>query len=917
MNTDGWAGTLGRKIVAAAVPILAGTAVLVAASLIAASRLGVDTEIANMLPPDNPVARSYSGISDEFESTSSLIVMVNADGREALIEAAEAFVARLSDDPRAEKLVRSTRVRLDRAFAEKWGLMTTDTDDLKDMESALGQSGLVPLLRATNDVIESKLGDGDNEEVEGAEGEDASFALMSKFALFARRLAAAIEAGNTNSGGEAAQALADAWIFGEEYMIDPEERSLLLQVRPRFAIGDRAKLTELLAAAGDIANAVSADLADFRGTVSFSFTGDVANEAAEQEALGADVFYPSILAFVLIVGLFYFSFNRKRSIAFALLALLVGIAVDIGFAALTVAKLNMITSSFGALLVGLGIDFGIHIVSRYDDSANLGASPADAMASVFSETFMPVAIGGVTTAIAFYSLLASRTIAFRQFGLIAGTGILTTLAAAFVVLPALLAVFGGGPRAPGSAVRGKLDFSISRKIASAASANPVIVLVLAAVAVAVSAYHIPSNSFEYDLRRIGPRDSSSMRAENVVAERFGISVWQHFALAGSVDEARELAARYEKAPFVRGAESIADYVVSPEEARDRLEILARIEASRNGMTLSGPWTGDDAGGFADELQRLEWNMVELGDLAAASLGEKSLPVRKRNAMIREVFGSDTGAAGQEVFGNAIAATNELLARDPEGGLRVLSKLDGEFAEAMDARIDALVSAGRPLAPEDLPEDLRSDLVTDDGLRYLVHIQGAADLSGDEAVRSFAEGIARVKPDTTGTLSLGLALSGEILRESERAAVIVGALIFVAVFLGFGSLRPTLVSATAFLCAFAWVFGLSPAIGKFNIVNILALPLIIGIGIDYCVHVISALADKEDPALALGKTIKSVTLSMLTTLIGFGSLALIGQFKSVSDLGKTLSAGIVCCYLTAILVVPALMGLRSKRSRSRS
>ena len=106
--------------------------------------------------------------------------------------------------------------------------------------------------------------------------------------------------------------------------------------------------------------------------------------------------------------------------------------------------------------------------------------------------------------------------------------------------------------------------------------------------------------------------------------------------------------------------------------------------------------------------------------------------------------------------------------------------------------------------------------------------------------------------------------------------------------------------------------MSPAIGKFNIVNILALPLIIGVGIDYCVHVISALRDPDDPALALRKTGKSVTLSMLTTLVGFGSLALIGQFKSVSDLGKTLSVGIVCCYLTAILVVPALAGTGNKK-----
>ncbi len=915
MTMNEWAAKFGRTVVARAIPILAGTAILVALSLVATARLGVDTEIANMLPPDNPVARSYTEISEEFESTSTLLVVVNAEGRDALIGAAEAFVGRISEDPVARPLIRSTRVRLDRPFAEKWGLMATDTDDLRDMEPALAQTRLVPLLRATNDVLESKLSDGDDEEVEGAEGEDASFALMSKMGLFARRLSAILERDAAFADLSAAGSLADAWVFGEEYMIDPEERTLLLQIRPSFAIGDRAKISQLLDTAKEIARDVSAERSGSGGTVSFSFTGDIAHEAAEEEALGSDVFYPSILAFGLIVALFYLSFERKRSIAFALLALLAGIVVDVGFAALTVVKLNMITSSFGALLVGLGIDFGIHIVSRYDEASRRGASPSDAMAVVFSETFMPVAIGGVTTAIAFYSLLASRTVAFRQFGLIAGTGILTTLAAAFVVLPALLALFVGARKAPARASRGKLEFSPARNAALAARARPRTTAAVALVLTAVAAWFIPDNAFEYDLRKIGPRDSSSMRAEDVVAERFGISVWQHFALADSPEAARDLSERYKTAPFVRDAESVADYVLPPAEAGERLSVIAGIAKARAGAAPGGAWTAEDAEAFVGELRRLEWNMVELGDLAAASLGERALPVRKRNAMIREIFGAESGAAGEEVFRRAIDAAERRLARDPAEALRALSAIDGEFAAALDGRLRVLLSVDRPLEPGDLPEDLRSDLVTEDGRRFLVHIQGAADLSGDEAVRTFTEGLSRVKTDTTGTLSLGFALSREILAESERAAALVGALILIAVFLGFRSLRRTLVAMAAFLCAFACVFGIAPAVGKFNIVSVLSLPLIIGIGIDYCVHVITALADKDDPELALGKTIKSVTLSMLTTLIGFGSLALIGQFKSVSDLGKTLSVGIICCYLAAILVVPALMGIRTKLSRS--
>jgi predicted RND superfamily exporter protein len=63
------------------------------------------------------------------------------------------------------------------------------------------------------------------------------------------------------------------------------------------------------------------------------------------------------------------------------------------------------------------------------------------MTETFGAVVLPVSVGAMTTAVAFYALCFSRTSAFRQFGAIAGTGILTTLAASVTVLPALLAAF--------------------------------------------------------------------------------------------------------------------------------------------------------------------------------------------------------------------------------------------------------------------------------------------------------------------------------------------------------------------------------------------------------------------------------------------------------------------------------------------
>jgi hypothetical protein len=265
-------------------------------------------------------------------------------------------------------------------------------------------------------------------------------------------------------------------------------------------------------------------------------------------------------------------------------------------------------------------------------------------------------------------------------------------------------------------------------VAHAAARRPIATLAACAIVVGALAFLIPSNSFEYDMRKIGPRDSSSKRAENLVAERFGVSTWQHFALVDSIEEARELSARYEKAPFVRSTESIADFIPTEEDSRERLSAITRIRDDRSRDTTF-QWDEASLNLLSDELQRLEWNMIELGDLAAASLGEDSLPVRKRNAMIREIYGSETGTAGKETFAKAIDSLASLIRSNPSDAARRLAHLDEAFSSAMDARIDRLAETARPLELADLPQDLRAELATADGKRFLVRIQGSADLAG--------------------------------------------------------------------------------------------------------------------------------------------------------------------------------------------
>jgi uncharacterized protein len=906
MNPPDLAKKLAASISRRPWVILGLSAVLVIAALFAAGRLRLATDIADMLPPDNESGRSYISITEQFATTSSLVVAVENPDRVNLLASAEDFAARMKSDPAISPLVRNVRLSMDRAFLESWGLMLSNTEELRDQERILEKTNLLPFFRSINELMESKLASGE-ETIDGGDEEQALVAQMAGLELLARDLAKAIAAGDDSVAEDSAAGLVDNALFGDRYMTDAVGTTLLMMVTPSFDLGDRKKLTALTEAAYKTAGSLSS----LYPQSSFRFAGEVSGEADEEKSLGADSFYPSIAALAVIIVLFLFSFKRLRAVLFALVTLAVGIIIDLGFASITIGELNMITSSFGVLLVGLGIDFGIHLATRFDEATASGLRPDDAISDSFGRVFVPVSIGALTTAAAFYSLLLSRSPAFQQFGLIAGTGIISCLIATFTVLPALLTAFPGKPRTlrsrprpmiPYHSLAGTVGFFARKRVATIA-----VGAILAAVAIAL----LPGNRFEYDFRAIGPRDTATKRTENMINERFRLSTYTSLVSVDSLEEARSLASLVEAAPFVKRTESLADYLPEAAEQDARLAIINRI-GQASGRAGTPVWNESKAQEFADEIQRLEWNLIEFADLAAASLGENCLPIMKRDSMIREIRGADTGSPGKEVFLTLIAGL-EAASGTPDGLAR-LSAIDRAFAREMDRRISAMTSIGRRMTEDDIPTDILNDLRSPDGRHYLVSINPSPDLRGDEALMRYAEGLTAIDARITGGLQLGLEFSKVTLEESKKAGLIVAAIVIILSFLGFRSIRLTLAVTLNLALGILIVFSVYPFLGKFNIVSILALPLILGMGIDYGVHVATSwqqehgLRGIERIEAAFADSSKAVSLSALTTFIGFGSLALVASFKGIMDLGIILSLGILACFIPTFTLLPALLAL---------
>jgi len=113
----------------------------------------------------------------------------------------------------------------------------------------------------------------------------------------------------------------------------------------------------------------------------------------------------------------------------------------------------------------------------------------------------------------------------------------------------------------------------------------------------------------------------------------------------------------------------------------------------------------------------------------------------------------------------------------------------------------------------------------------------------------------------------------------------------------------------------WMVGVMKLLGmKLNILNVMAVPLILGIGIDDGVHIIHRyrIEVKNKLRIIFSSTGKAVLLTSVSTFLAFGSMGF-ATYKGIASLGITLSIGIVACYLTTIVVLPAVIGLIDKHS----
>ncbi|KAA0213884.1 hypothetical protein EDM80_07445 [bacterium] len=562
-----------------------------------------------------------------------------------------------------------------------------------------------------------------------------------------------------------------------------------------------------------------------------------------------------------VLAVFLLAFRSLWPFAATLCAVGLGFGVAMGAQGATVGTLSAITAGFGAALLGIAVDYTIHLATAV--SAAPAGSAADRVRHALAHVAWPNGMAMITTALALSTLWASRFAGISQLAEIAVVGVLFAFLFAMLLGPVLLAPFARRP-----ARSNPLEAGVRLAVRSRRR-WPRLPLVACALATPLLALGLMHLSIDGDVTHLDGKSQSTREAEEVVAATYGGATLRRTLIVSSGPDletallANDNVARGLRAVSAARFESLA-WVLPARQTQQAN--LARWRAY---------WT-------VERIETLKQRMAGVRVVRHTDQGER--PVSFTRERVETYFA--------EFFATLT----------PQGEL---------------PHLDASSLRGRPLW--DL---MRNFVAESDGQVSVATLAMLSDPSESEpgspaAVTLEGRRLAELKAHAPAALALNRTLFASHIVQLVRADLfLLGGLslllVIVVLWLSFGSVADVLTALIPVGGAMAWTLGLMGWLGiSFNIINTLVTVLIAGLGIDYGIFVVQTYRDSSSAQDANSRVIKAATgisAAALTTLFGFGSLALAAH-PALFSVGITTTLGVLSALLLSVVVVPGVMERR--------
>nr|WP_276600887.1 MMPL family transporter [Nannocystis sp. ILAH1] len=646
--------------------------------------------------------------------------------------------------------------------------------------------------------------------------------------------------------------------------------------------------------------------------IEVTIDGSYAEHTAQATSLEQDIISGTAAASGLLLLVVALYFRGLRAVLLVLMPLLVAVVTSLAIGWAAYSELNLVSAFIFAVTLGLGIDFGIHMLARYRDERRRGLDQEQAIAHTIATTGVSTAGGALSTALAFLFLVLAEFRGFSQFGVIGSLGIMIAFVAALVVLPALALVLERVRpwRVPPPTTRAApRATSVSHKFPWLALGTVLICLGGAVAGVAAA----PKLGFEYNLSRLGPPDRASPE-EQKRADEYRDAIGRTRSTDPTIVLTESLA---QTADIDRQLQAILD--LEPDEIAELTGLEPYPDTPRRPRPPPNPAPVEVAADSEEDEEVREPDDPEFVKLAELARTHSHVDPAVREALkhyppgrLREMDDLLSSVLSIYTFVPALQAEKLKVIAD------IRARIDKKRGSLSDADLEKLKTWERylqveePFGPDDLPAWVKVQFTDMDGElgRFVACWQRGpkSDYAHAKRIHDAFDTI------TTASGSLPAVGSHFVVPEVVDSIRGDGPLVMTAVF-GVLIVSALVVFRTALLLAtvsvaLCWLAGVFVAMDwTLNLFNLIALPLLVGMGQDDSLHIIHRYREEGPGRLAhtMRETGGAVILTTVTTVIGFSSMLFVDHI-GLRSLGWTAVLGMMFCLLASLTLVPACLRL---------
>jgi hopanoid biosynthesis associated RND transporter like protein HpnN len=574
----------------------------------------------------------------------------------------------------------------------------------------------------------------------------------------------------------------------------------------------------------------------------------------------------ALLGTLIVLWLALRSWKIVAAVAFSVI---VGLATTAALGLAFVGPYNLLSIAFFVLFIGLGVDFGIQFSVRYRSERHEHDDLLDALKRAAREVATPLTMAAAATAVAFFSFLPTPYRGLSELGLIAGCGMVVAFLCSITLVPAVLALLSP-PREAAPVGFGRLaaldNFLQRHRIA----------VIVGTLLVAFAGAPLLSR-LQFDFN---PINLQQPKAASVVTYRQLrgnplTSGTEAEVVAKSLADADSIAKRLAALPQVLRTLTLDSFV--PHDQEEKVKVIKATAMRLHGALGANHETSPSDKDDVDTIRSTAANLLKV---AGTTAGPGADAARTVAGLLTRLADADVATRGR-----AEAAVIPSLNYDLD---RLRDSLDPQFVTI-----------------KDLPQNLVRDWLLADG-RARVQVLPKGDSGDVGVIKNFATSVMAVEPSATGP-AISLYESGRtVIGAFVEAGGVALAAIAVLLLIALRRVTDVLLTLIPLLLAGTVTLEICSLTGTvLNFANIIALPLLLGVGVAFKIYYILAWREGRTGLLQSGLT-RAVVFSAMTTAVAFGSMWA-SSYPGMSSMGKMMALALLCTMAAAVLFQPVLMG----------